>query len=108
MSSHAFTVMGVVNVTPDSFSDGGLFLDPEKAIAHGLTMAAEGAAILDIGGESTRPGSSGVSAEEELRRVLPVIDGLVAALTPTPPDRRISIDTSKATVAAAALEAGAT
>ena len=96
--------MGVVNVTPDSFSDGGLYLDRDKAIQHGLLLAEEGAAILDIGGESTRPGSSGVSAEEELRRVLPVIEGLIAAGTRA----AISIDTSKASVAAAALEAGAT
>jgi dihydropteroate synthase len=100
----AFEVMGVVNVTPDSFSDGGLYLDPDKAIEHGLALAAEGAAIVDIGGESTRPGSEGVSAEEELRRVLPVIEGLRAAGT----EARISIDTSKANVAAAALNAGAT
>jgi dihydropteroate synthase len=100
----AFEVMGVVNVTPDSFSDGGLYLDPDKAIEHGLALAAEGATIVDIGGESTRPGSEGVSAEEELRRVLPVIEGLRAAGT----EARISIDTSKANVAAAALNAGAT
>src|SRR5436853_7939656 len=93
----AFEVMGVVNVTPDSFSDGGLYLDPDRAIEHGLQLAAEGAAIVDIGGESTRPGSEGVSAEEELRRVLPVIEGLQGAI-----DARISIDTSKASVAAAA------
>src|SRR5438067_185898 len=91
----AFEVMGVVNVTPDSFSDGGLYLDPDRAIEHGLQLAAEGAAIVDIGGESTRPGSEGVSAEEELRRVLPVIEGLQGAI-----DARISIDTSKASVAA--------
>jgi dihydropteroate synthase len=99
-----FSVMGVVNVTPDSFSDGGRYLDPEKAIAHGLKLALEGAAILDVGGESTRPGAAPVSEEEELRRVVPVIDGLVAAGT----SAQISIDTSKAAVAAAALRAGAT
>lgn len=95
-------VMGIVNVTPDSFSDGGAFLDPEAACAHGLALVAEGAEILDIGGESTRPGSEGVSAEEETRRVLPVIEALRRA-TEIP----ISIDTSKASVARAALDAGA-
>ena len=94
--------MGIVNVTPDSFSDGGEFLNPEAACAHGLSLVAEGADILDIGGESTRPGSEGVSAEEETRRVLPVIQALRRA-TEVP----ISIDTSKASVARAALEAGA-
>jgi dihydropteroate synthase len=96
--------MGVVNVTPDSFSDGGRFLDPAKAVAHGLRLEEEGAQILDIGGESTRPGASPVSAEDELHRVLPVIEGLVNAGTKA----RISIDTSKAEVAQAALKAGAT
>ncbi len=72
--------MGVVNVTPDSFSDGGLYLDPAAAVAHGCQLAAEGAEILDVGGESTRPGAEPVSAEEELRRVLPVVEGLVGAL----------------------------
>jgi len=95
-------VMGIVNVTPDSFSDGGEFLNPDAACAHGLSLVAEGAEILDIGGESTRPGSDGVSAEEETRRVLPVIQALRRA-TEVP----ISIDTSKAAVARAALEAGA-
>jgi dihydropteroate synthase len=99
-----FSVMGVVNVTPDSFSDGGRYLDPDKAVAHGLRLALEGASILDIGGESTRPGAAAVAGEEELRRVLPVIEGLVAAGTTA----QISIDTSKASVAAAALSAGAT
>lgn len=94
-------LMGVVNVTPDSFSDGGLYLDPEAAIAHGRELAAAGAEILDVGGESTRPGAEAVSAEEELRRVIPVIQGLVAS------EGRISVDTSKAAVAAAALDAGA-
>lgn len=96
--------MGVVNVTPDSFSDGGRFLDPEAAIRHGLELEAEGAAILDIGGESTRPGADPVGAEEELRRVLPVIDGLISAGA----SAEISIDTSKAGVALEALRAGAT
>ncbi len=99
-----FQIMGVVNVTPDSFSDGGLYLDPEKAIAHGLELAGEGAEILDIGGESTRPGAGPVPGSEELRRVIPVIEGLAAAA----PNTRISIDTSKAAVASAALQAGAT
>jgi dihydropteroate synthase len=102
MSEGSFQVMGVVNVTPDSFSDGGLFLDAEKAIAHGEELANEGADILDIGGESTRPGAAPVDAEEELRRVLPVVRGLVGGAA------RISIDTSKAAVATAALGAGAT
>jgi dihydropteroate synthase len=93
--------MGVVNVTPDSFSDGGLYLDPERAIAHGRELAGAGAEILDVGGESTRPGAEPVPAEEELRRVVPVIRGL-SGVGP-----RISVDTSKAAVAAAALDAGA-
>jgi dihydropteroate synthase len=97
-------LMGVVNVTPDSFSDGGRFLDPAAAIAHGFELAGEGAAILDIGGESTRPGAASVPVEQELARVLPVIEGLVAAEL----GARVSIDTSKGSVAAAALSAGAT
>jgi dihydropteroate synthase len=99
--------MGIVNVTPDSFSDGGLFLRPEDAIAHGLELAAEGAQALDVGGESTRPGAEPVSVEEELRRVLPVIDGLAAAIDSMPTRPEISIDTSKAAVAEAAIDAGA-
>jgi dihydropteroate synthase len=95
-------LMGVVNVTPDSFSDGGLYLDPEAAIAHGRELAGSGAGILDVGGESTRPGADPVDAEEELRRVVPVIRGLRNA------GCELSVDTSKAPVAAAALEAGAT
>ncbi|HVF76763.1 MAG TPA: dihydropteroate synthase [Solirubrobacteraceae bacterium] len=95
-------VMGVVNVTPDSFSDGGEWLDPAAAVSHGLALVAQGAAILDIGGESTRPGAEPVSEREELRRVLPVLEGLAEA------GARLSIDTSKAAVAAAALDAGAT
>jgi dihydropteroate synthase len=93
--------MGVVNVTPDSFSDGGLYLDPAAAIEHGRELAEAGAVILDIGGESTRPGAEKVPADEELRRVVPVIEGLAAL------DAQISVDTSKAAVAAAALDAGA-
>lgn len=92
--------MGVVNVTPDSFSDGGLFLDPERAIAHGHALVAEGAEILDVGGESTRPGAEEVGAAEEAERVVPVVAGLAGAGT-------VSIDTSKAAVAVAALDAGA-
>jgi dihydropteroate synthase len=92
--------MGVVNVTPDSFSDGGLYLDPEAAIAHGRELLGEGADILDVGGESTRPGAAEVVVEEELRRVLPVVAGLAGEAT-------VSVDTMKAAVAAAALAAGA-
>jgi dihydropteroate synthase len=99
--------MGIVNVTPDSFSDGGRFLDPAKAIEHGCTLAAEGADILDVGGESTRPGAEPVSTEEELRRVVPVVEGLAAAASSMPTRPLISIDTSKAPVAEAALDAGA-
>jgi len=92
--------MGVVNVTPDSFSDGGLFLDAGAAIGHARELVGEGADIVDVGGESTRPGAEPVSAEEELRRVLPVIEGIVAGdRTPTHP--QVSIDTSKAAVARA-------
>jgi dihydropteroate synthase len=99
--------MGIVNVTPDSFSDGGRFLRAQDAIAHGLELAGEGAEILDVGGESTRPGAEPVSAEEELRRVLPVIEGLAAASDSMPAGPEISIDTSKRAVAEAAIEAGA-
>jgi dihydropteroate synthase len=98
--------MGVVNVTPDSFSDGGSFLDADAAIAHARTLVAEGADILDVGGESTRPGAEPVSTDEELRRVLPVLDG-IAAVNWTPAHPQVSIDTSKAAVARAAIEAGA-
>ncbi|HUO73435.1 MAG TPA: dihydropteroate synthase [Solirubrobacteraceae bacterium] len=99
-----FQIMGVVNVTPDSFSDGGLYLDTSAAVEHGLELEREGAAILDVGGESTRPGALPVPAQEERARVLPVIEGLRAAGTRA----QISIDTSKASVARAALEVGAT
>src|SRR5438094_390 len=95
-------VMGVVNVTPDSFSDGGKFLDPAAAVAHALELAAQGADMLDLGGESTRPGAQPVSEAEELRRVIPVIQQL-AAQVKIP----ISIDTMKPAVAVAALQAGA-
>lgn len=94
--------MGVVNATPDSFSDGGRFLDGESAVAHGLTLAEEGAHILDIGGESTRPGAETVTDEEELARVLPAIEGLVKATS-----AQLSIDTRKPGVAAAAVAASA-
>jgi dihydropteroate synthase len=100
-------VMGVVNVTPDSFSDGGRFLDPVAAVAHGLALADDGAAVLDVGGESTRPGAEPVDAAEELRRVVPVVRGLVEALTDSDAWVPVSIDTTKSEVAAAALEAGA-
>jgi len=93
-------VMGIVNVTPDSFSDGGRFLDPDQAIAHGLELLAEGAAVLDVGGESTRPGAEPVPTDEELRRVLPVVEALSA-------HGRVSIDTRKPEVARAAVAAGA-
>jgi dihydropteroate synthase len=96
-------VMGILNVTPDSFSDGGLFLDPEKAVEHGLAMESEGAAIIDIGGESTRPvGARSVPPEEELRRLVPVLDRLGKHLHVP-----FSIDTRKAIVARAALDRGA-
>ena len=93
--------MGVLNVTPDSFSDGGRWLDPEAAVAHGREMAAEGADIIDVGGESTRPGALGVSEDEELRRVLPVVEALADE------GLEVSIDTRKASVARAAVAAGA-
>ena len=105
---HVFTigsrplVMGIVNATPDSFSDGGHFFDPAAAVEHGLRLVAEGADILDIGGESTRPGSQSVTMEEEARRVVPVVAEL-AKHTPIP----ISVDTTKAEVARRCLDAGA-
>lgn len=94
-------LMGVVNVTPDSFSDGGQFLDADAAIGHGEELVRDGAEILDVGGESTRPGAEKVDAAEELRRVVPVVGALSSRGT-------VSIDTSKAVVAAAAIDAGAT
>jgi dihydropteroate synthase len=100
----AFRIMGVVNVTPDSFSDGGRYLDTAIAIEHGLELDAEGAAILDVGGESTRPGAAPVSETEELRRVIPVIEGLITGGT----NAQISIDTYKSGVASRALASGAT
>jgi dihydropteroate synthase len=96
-------VMGIVNVTPDSFSDGGRFLEPDAAVAHGIALAAHGADALDVGGESTRPGAAPVPAEEELARVVPVVERL-ATVTNVP----VSIDTTKSAVARAALDAGAT
>ena len=93
------SVLGVVNVTPDSFSDGGLFVEPAAAIEHARRLVAEGAAVVDVGGESTRPGASPVSADEELARVVPVLEGLMGL--------PVSIDTSKAVVARRALELGA-
>ena len=93
--------MGIVNVTPDSFSDGGLYLDAEAAVAHGRRLLADGADVLDVGGESTRPGAAPVSAEEELRRTEPVVRELAAT------GASVSIDTSKAAVAEAALDGGA-
>jgi dihydropteroate synthase len=91
--------MGVLNVTPDSFSDGGLFVEPSAAVEHARTLVGEGAALVDVGGESTRPGALGVTVEEELARVVPVLEGL--------PGLPLSIDTSKAEVARRALELGA-
>ena len=93
-------IMGIVNVTPDSFSDGGRYLDAGAAIAHGEELVRDGAAILDVGGESTRPGAEEVDQAEELRRVEPVVTGLAGTAT-------LSIDTSKAAVATAAIDAGA-
>jgi dihydropteroate synthase len=94
--------MGIVNVTPDSFSDGGVCLDPEKAVAHALELEASGADVLDVGGESTRPGAAALSVDEELARVVPVLRGLVAAARVP-----VSVDTYKADVARVALDLGA-
>src|SRR5699024_10977039 len=94
-------VMGVVNVTPDSFSDGGAWFDQERAVEHGLRLVGEGADIIDVGGESTRPGAQRVSAEEELRRVVPVVRELAANGV------AVSVDTMRARVAEQAVEAGA-
>jgi len=99
----SFRLMGVVNVTPDSFSDGGRFLDADAAVRHALALAAEGADILDFGGESTRPGAEPVGVEEELRRVVGVIERVAAAGT----HARLSIDTTKLAVAERAVDAGA-
>jgi dihydropteroate synthase len=97
----AVLVMGILNVTPDSFSDGGRFLGPDAAIAHGHRLLAEGADVIDVGGESTRPGATPVDEAEELRRVLPVVEALAA-------EGRVSIDTRHRAVAEAAVDAGAT
>jgi dihydropteroate synthase len=98
-----YTIMGVVNVTPDSFSDGGAFEDHVAAIAHARRLAGEGAAIVDVGGESTRPGADPVAPQEELERVIPVVEGIAGLGLPV----QISIDTMKLAVAEAALDAGA-
>jgi dihydropteroate synthase len=103
MPERPYALMGVLNVTPDSFSDGGAFEDPLAAVGHARRLAAEGADILDVGGESTRPGADPVPAEEERRRVVPVIEGLAALDLPV----QISIDTMKLAVAEAAVDAGA-
>src|SRR5215212_9992110 len=99
-----YTIMGIVNVTPDSFSDGGAFEDPVAAVLHARRLASEGARILDVGGESTRPGADPVPVEEELRRVVGVIGGIAGLRMPV----QISIDTVKLAVAEAAVDAGAT
>jgi dihydropteroate synthase len=96
-------VMGIVNVTPDSFSDGGVFASVDDAVAHGARLVDEGADLVDVGGESTRPGSDPIAVDEELLRVVPVIEGLVKARPGTP----LSVDTRKPEVASAALDAGA-
>jgi dihydropteroate synthase len=96
-------VMGIVNVTPDSFSDGAMFASPDDAVAHGARLVDEGADLVDVGGESTRPGSDPIDVDEELLRVVPVIEGLVKARAGTP----LSVDTRKPEVARAALDAGA-
>ncbi|WP_352300254.1 dihydropteroate synthase [Kineosporia sp. NBRC 101731] len=100
-SEHRTLVMGVLNVTPDSFSDGGRWLDPDAAVTHGLELRAQGADLIDVGGESTRPGAERVSEEEELRRTVPVVRRLAGQGV------AVSIDTMRASVARAALEAGA-
>lgn len=111
----AYRLMGIVNVTPDSFSDGGRFVDPDVAVAHAVELVRQGADVLDVGGESTRPGAEPVALEQELRRVVPVVERLAASIdarssgtTAHHPSFQISIDTSKAAVASAALAAGAT
>ncbi len=105
-----YRLMGIVNATPDSFSDGGRFLEPQAAIDHACALIEQGAAIVDVGGESTRPGAQSVSAEEELRRVEPVVEGVAACVREgagRAAQAQISIDTSKSSVAIAALAAGA-
>jgi dihydropteroate synthase len=100
-------VIGVLNVTPDSFSDGGRYLDPDAAVRHGLDLAEAGAAIIDVGGESTRPGARPVPVAEEARRLLPVVARLVPALVDAGSDAVVSVDTRSAEVAAAAADRGA-
>ena len=100
-------LMGVVNVTPDSFSDAGRHLDHDAAVEHGRRLVADGATIVDVGGESTRPGADPVSVEEEIERTIPVVERLAAGRDTGPAGVRVSIDTTKADVAAAALSAGA-
>src|SRR4051812_26273312 len=100
--------MGVVNVTPDSFSDGGRWFDHAAAVEHGRQLIADGADIVDVGGESTRPGADPVSEAEEPRRVVPVVAELAALAALADPVVRVSVDTRKPAVAAAAVEAGAT
>ena len=102
--AHPFRLMGVVNVTPDSFSDGGEWFDGDAALAHAADLVADGADILDVGGESTRPGAAPVPEHEELRRVVPIVEAAAARH----PSTQISVDTSKLAVARAALDAGAT
>ncbi len=103
-SSQQPAIMGILNLTPDSFSDGGRYTDVERAIEHARQMVAEGAAIIDVGGESTRPGSQRVSAEEQLSRILDIIRALRGDL---PADIAISVDTTRVPVAEAAIRAGA-
>ena len=103
MVNTPYRVFGILNVTPDSFSDGGLYMEPNAAVARGLELEREGAAYIDVGGESTRPGAEAVGTTEELRRVIPVLEGLRAAGL----EAAISIDTSKVAVARAAVAAGA-
>lgn len=104
--SHHTQVMGIVNVTPDSFSDGGLYLDADAAIAHGISLVADGAELLDVGGESTRPGATRVSEHEEMSRVIPVVQGL--SESPQTSHIPLSVDTMRASVARASVAVGAT
>ena len=101
-------LMGILNLTPDSFSDGGLYSDPRRAVEHGLSMAEQGADLIDVGGESTRPGASRISADQQIKRVVPVIRALRSRLDERFPKVAISLDTTRAEVARAAVEAGAT
>lgn len=101
-------IMGILNLTPDSFSDGGLYTDPDRAVRHGLSMAEQGADLVDVGGESTRPGAQRIGVDEQVRRVVPVIRGLRQRMDGRFPAVPISIDTTRADVAEAAVDAGAT